>query len=402
MKRRVLALIQILVLGACGTDDRPFTGTVRDSAGIRIVVSRPAQEVPRWTVAPHPRAVIGAAQGERQVLFDHIRGLDRLAKGGIVVADGGSNEIRVFSPDGELQHVFGGSGGGPGEFQLLREIVVLRGDTIIARDGRDGTIAAFTATGDLAWEQQLPVPVAAMALIGAEFDGALLFANISALAPGAPEGIHRPLTHYVAYHRTTATLDTIAALPGYEFYAEQRGESWGAYEIPFARDAIHAVGAEHIYLANNDRFEIQVRDFDGVLTSLWRYPDGERALGPDEVDRLEKAVLRELEPSPPRQDAINNLFHGIPRPPIRPAFSRLVVDYEERLWVGEWRSGFAPYSQDSRRWWIFNSAGQLAAKIELPASLEVVGVGEDSLLAIQIDELGIERIVILEVQETSS
>lgn len=69
----------------------------------------------------------------------------RLSDGRWVVADNGS--IKVFDRDGRFVRAMGKSGDGPGEMRLLRDVCVIRGDTILAVSLGDRRILAFDSSG---------------------------------------------------------------------------------------------------------------------------------------------------------------------------------------------------------------------------------------------------------------
>ena len=76
---------------------------VRDSADIRIVENRRPEVDSRlgWTVAAEPDVTIGTRDGSGAFQLYRVRDATRLADGRIVVANGGSNELLVFSADGD-------------------------------------------------------------------------------------------------------------------------------------------------------------------------------------------------------------------------------------------------------------------------------------------------------------
>lgn len=91
------------VVAACGAGDRADTApVVRDSAGITIVENsapawRPGEG---WRIAAEPEVEIGVLEGEAPYQLYRVRDAVRLPDGRIVIANGGSNELRYFAPDG--------------------------------------------------------------------------------------------------------------------------------------------------------------------------------------------------------------------------------------------------------------------------------------------------------------
>ena len=90
----------VWLAAGCTDRDRQPRVVVRDSAGVEIVVShRRGWDTPMtWRVNAQPTLEIGKVTGEPGYEFDQIAGLVRLDDGRIVVADGGSSEVRFFDP----------------------------------------------------------------------------------------------------------------------------------------------------------------------------------------------------------------------------------------------------------------------------------------------------------------
>ena len=115
----------ILILALCGigcedTGEAARDGShsvVENSVGVTIVKNqRPAPDsrLP-WEFGAEPSPSIGAVDsGEADQLF-RVMDATRLADGRIVIANSGSNELRVFNADGSHAGTWGGRGEGPGE-----------------------------------------------------------------------------------------------------------------------------------------------------------------------------------------------------------------------------------------------------------------------------------------------
>ena len=130
MKIRILAAIATLATAACQQDldrDEPTQGAdlptseVRDSAGILITENARPADGSRlgWRIGPEPTVTIGAVEGEDPYLFQWVRSAFRISDGRIVVANGGTEEIRVFTATGTHLLSWGGRGQGPGDFGSL-------------------------------------------------------------------------------------------------------------------------------------------------------------------------------------------------------------------------------------------------------------------------------------------
>src|SRR5688500_15752559 len=108
----------------------------RDSAGITIVENdRPVGKP--WRVESKP--ILDFGGGEDSLFqFYEIMGVTRLRDGRIAVANMGTNQIRLYSPDARLVGTLGRSGKGPGEFTQLMGLLRIRGDTLLGDNSHVG------------------------------------------------------------------------------------------------------------------------------------------------------------------------------------------------------------------------------------------------------------------------
>ncbi|MBA4157971.1 MAG: hypothetical protein H0X65_10905 [Gemmatimonadetes bacterium] len=73
-----------------------------------------------------------------------------------------------------------------------------------------------------------------------------------------------------------------------------------------------------------------------------------------------------------------------------PAFSGLLVDAGGSVWVRE----YSPFSGDPHVWLVLSPEGETLGRVTLPGNLEVLSVGHDYILARELDEDEVERVVL--------
>ena len=121
-----------------------------DSAGVRVVTTAPNEAV-YARVADEPALLIGDVDGSDAFLFERILSVKRSVEGNVVVAENGSQEVRVFDAGGAHLRTVGGKGEGPGEFQSLRGAwPVDGGGTLPVQDWPQPHMARFDAEGSIA------------------------------------------------------------------------------------------------------------------------------------------------------------------------------------------------------------------------------------------------------------
>ena len=140
---------------ACQEDRQASTGLsseTTDSAGIRIVENPRPPEGSRlpWRIGPEPTVSIGTREGEEAYQLYIVRDAMMLPDGRIIVANGGSGELRIFDALGTHLASWGGEGEGPGEFDNLWQIEPWTGDSIAAWFAPRMGISVFDAEGNYA------------------------------------------------------------------------------------------------------------------------------------------------------------------------------------------------------------------------------------------------------------
>lgn len=119
MRVRVILLCGLFFTSCGETAPTPGDGvTVRDSAGISVVESSapPQSGAGPLQVATATSLTIGEEEGAESLLLHRVRTALRLPDGRIVIANGGSHELRLVDASGMYLRSVGRMGGGPGEF----------------------------------------------------------------------------------------------------------------------------------------------------------------------------------------------------------------------------------------------------------------------------------------------
>ena len=94
------------------------------------------------------------------------------------------------------------------------------------------------------------------------------------------------------------------------------------------------------------------------------------------------------DPAPERLRILDEWFAASPRPDRRPAYDRIVVDDQARLWVREW-SGTGP----SRRWWIFSGAGDLLGSADAPRGATLYSIRCGAVWAVVQDAIDVSYVM---------
>ncbi len=382
------------VLAGCsaGADDRRAAEpTVRDSAGVRLVEnSAPAWgDSAQWRVDPDPRVSIGVAEGDSMLLLSRVMGAARLSDGTIVIADGGSSQLRYFDATGAFRTATGRVGSGPGEFNTgLTGAWRLLGDTIVARD-LSPRLSYFDAEGAYLTHREVMAP-----------DGARHVSIVAQAGNGHYLGMSgRSLGADKAGRVITDSLQIIGALPdgtdGRMFTHVRAQERWGlqvgdrtSYPfLPFSSPSSWAAGSDQFAIGDGRTGTVAAWNTDATLRHVIRWDAGPRPVTAELRSRYREHRL-ENERDPNVRRRIEQFVAEAPVPDSLPVYRNLLVDASGHLWVEEYRN---PWERDPT-WQLFDPDGRWLGRVVTPARLTIFEIGDDYLLGRWLDEDNVEHV----------
>jgi hypothetical protein len=365
-------------------------------------------------VTAEPLAVIGVKDGAAHVLSG-VRGALILPGGEIAVADGATQEIRIFSGAGDHLTTFGGKGGGPGEFRGLSAIRHGPGGGICAWDSTLSRLTCFSATGAVVTSVEPDLSTVQRtfpAFLGVFADGSFILRDWmeTRALRSAPEGERRDSVFYLHFDAQGRLLGRLTAGTGTETYFFNRDGVWSNAEVLFGRKTVNDLDADRLLVATNDSLDLRLYDSSGALRGSVRRAVAPRPVDDGMVARARAVLVQELEASedkrPFRMDAPStarlaraerDFIRRRPYRLTRPAFDEVHLDHAGRSWLGE---SILP-DDSSRTWTILAPDLSPLATLELPADAELLDAGEDRVLLLTRDEWEVEtvRLVHLERRE---
>lgn len=387
-------LLAIALLPSCGGQpggpDVP-AAIVRDSAGL-VIVENPAaagETLLPWRLGEAPLLDVGTLDGPETHQLFQVRSARRLADDRVVVADGGSGELRFFSADGAYLESWGGPGEGPGEFRQIAGLFLWpTGDTLGVWDGRLRRLTLFGPDGSLGRTLAFPeiAGVSSPSLTHVLPDGGLVLRGIRFEFEDSQE-IVRPPIHAVVVEADGTLRDTLGALPGSEAVIRISGQGVNIIRVPFARTSVTEVVGDRVVFTPNDRWELRVHGSDGSLQRLIRVATPTRpVIEADLAAHIEAAVARAPEPARP---GLRATLTDAPSPDSMPAFQRIVGDALGNAWVRSYRPDF---EDGPARWLVFDPEGQLLGAMQIPGNLTIYEIGPDFILGRATDELDVEHV----------
>ena len=378
---RAVMLVTLLCACAPPTDGPPAV-VVRDSAGIAIVESfRPVWgDSAGWLIDPEPLIDLAESGTGDPHNFYGVRSMKRLSGGSLVVANRGSNEIRMFSADGAFVRSAGGNGEGPGEFSNLQQIV-LAGDSIIAQDIRS-RVTLFGPELEHIRTMRLDDYVRGLRHLGG---GTVVVQAVMHF----PElyGLVRYPEALLLYDLEGTRGDSIGSTPGAESYVT---EVLSGTPL-FIRQALVETHKGRIYTGASDHMQVEELDSRGDTVRILRIPDFPLSLTAEQVEaerqaRLDIPLPQGVTSLPPHLvEALENM----PSPETRPAYRSMRVDPTGAIWL----SPFLGFSEEGgpEDWQVLDAAGAWLGSVEVPENFQVMDIGIDEILGVWTDELDVQH-----------
>ena len=409
-----IAAIVILAAAACQQDpDRqepdgdasPPASAVRDSAGILITENARPADGSRlaWRMGSEPTVTIGAVEGEEPYLLHWIRNAFRLSDGRIVVANGGTDEVRVFTATGVHLASWGGKGPGPAEFGSLYRAEPWPGDSIVAWYSGNYGISFFDAGGNLGhsfvlrgdmeqrWMRPSPVTV--------RRDGSIL---------SVLDETDRASKLVEIWDGEGRLRGSLGSRPNHEVITA-RGPGGHTEPVPaaYSRELVTAAWGDLVVASPNKPYEIRAFRADGTLARIVRRDH--LPVTPTEADRLvfveeRKAVYRTGVDATTGARTSEAFLEQTIWPFLEsftlaehfPAYSTVLADGVGHLWVREYD---LPREEDPvPLWTVFDPEGRVLGFVETPAGLDILQIGEDFILGRVRDEFEVEYVQVWPLQ----
>ena len=415
-KPALTASIFALAVAGC-QQDRAVPGTpatqTRDSADIEIVENpRPAHGSRLGWVAPELSLNIGTREGDAPYLFFRVRDAMRLPDGRFVVADGGSNELRVFDASGIHAATWSREGEGPGEFTQLAGVAPWPGDSLLAWNARPPGFTVFDLRGNVG--RTFAPPRADRVTFAAPlgFGGILFFGAGSETGSGS---VNTEFAEYEIRNGDGHHSATLGVFPGRQYYSASMLGTDIVMLLPFSPSIAAASWGRLVVVAPNRGYEIRAFGSDGTLRRIVRRDHTPIHPTPAYREAFFREFLRERGFSPEvassEEEALEQVrqtMGEVPLPETLPAFATVLTDAIDHLWVQEFRildGEFEIPGQEASAgpvWTVFDPDGHVLGFVETPSGLHIYEIGADYLLGHATDEDGVEYVRLWPLERTGA
>lgn len=400
--RIALGAALLLDAPACdGTARATSAVAVTDSAGIEIVtIPAPDTLAGAWTADSVPSLELGHAMGDEATLLHDVVGAARLRDGRVLVANGGSKELRLFAADGTLSATWGGEGEGPGEFRDLSFFALLRDDSVLTFDRSLQRATVFDAHGMVAgvWHTAVPNAPILQDVVGVTAAGQLVMSAFAGEDPVVPGPYTTPQVIGL-FDRGAGRYSVIDTISGSELAQVERDGRLMAVVRPFGRKS-DVVASEDFIFAIDAGADVRVRVYSGrgdLVRLLHIQAPATRVDGRLVEDWIEGFIAQYSTGAPALEAMWRFGFERTAPPAFVPMFRALEVDAGGSI-CGE-RYPLTETAAPVYR--CFAPDGRFERSIALPAGIRRAGnpnleprmeIGSDYVLGVWTDELGVQRV----------
>jgi hypothetical protein len=90
-----------------------------------------------------------------------------------------------------------------------------------------------------------------------------------------------------------------------------------------------------------------------------------------------------------------------PGPDRKPAYSSLLVDDEDNLWVKRYQSSLMAdlVTEDPSRWWVFDDRRRWLGEVTFPPRFDLTSIQQNFAVGIKRDELDVPSVQVLAIRK---
>ena len=360
---------------------------------LAVPLAAAAQGATSWRMADAPIVSIGANEE-----FAGITSGVFLDDGSFVIGDVMNARLSVFNSQGRLEKIIGRSGAGPGEFQNLAWARAYRGDSIATYDRAQRRVTVFSRSGIRARTVSIASPgngwgPEALALLD---DGRILVQATRAIgAETAPPGVHVAAMELWLYSAAGAPLNRVASnLVNMQWV--KLASPRLLMPRPLTVGSLVALRDSSVFISDSADAPIREVSVAGVEVRRFGARSSTRTPGTDHI-----AAYRESQLAAARRSNEANalamqtrILDATPFPDHVPAFRRMFVDRDGRLWVEE----YPEVRSSQQRLRVYAPDGRLLAHVVGPDRGRVLDVRGTYALVAWTDPEGVPYARLLQIQ----
>lgn len=305
-----------------------------------------------------------------------------LSDGRIIVANGGSQELRIFDSTGAWLQTIGRAGAGPGEFSSLGWLHVGVGDTLRTYDWSLLRVSVFSPGGVYQRGVMMGTDGGGGSLrpVGVLANGALVASTQKSVDMHSVAGVRRDTVMLILYDADRRLLDSLGHFPGSEAWISRTERSVSVQNRPFGKELIVIGRGASIYIGTADAPELTVLRPDGSIERVIRWSAPTRSVTPEIIDAYIAATVAEAtQDHEDRRAGLTAMLKTAPYPNEIPAYAAILLANDGSIWVGQ----YLPEGQGERQTFnVFDGSGAPLGSVELPPRFTPSQVTSDRIIGI--------------------
>ncbi len=342
-----------------------------------------------WQLEDTPQLEIGSdGVGDGDLLFG-VRDVRVLPSEELLITEGGSRQVLMYSPEGTRTRTLGRRGNGPGEFQSVSWSRPLGDTAVVVFDPGNLRMTRFATESDeiSTWTITPPQELLWTTVVAPFSDRTLLVSGYRASGE-AEGGRSRPSMRFMEHSWSGEPGQVLVPeAPGAEVYRGELNSTPVQTTPVFSLTTFAAVGSEFLVVGTNEGpFLKVVNRSEGVISRIeWdQDPVPLEDWHLNEVVSARTAVASSADES----EALRQVLEGMPVPDHLPWYDQVVVSDEDEIWVREY-----PEPGSESTWWrVLDVEGGVLGVIEIPVAFELKHVTGGLLAGVWTDELGVETV----------
>ena len=327
------------------------------------------------------------AESDPSLYLGRVTGLAVDSRGRVYVVDVAWDGILILAPNLTFEQEVGRKGEGPGEFQWPATVQVLAGDSLYVFDGSLARATVFEPQAlTVAYTVQLPPVNNPHSLWRIAGQRGYLGVRSPPVIVGQGERDDQNRLDIVFSLGTDGQMgsDSIYSMPSVEDLIVRQGGGVIAGEHPYGSEPfLRLLGDDRLVHANSRFPSVTILNIDGTMRHSFAVPANQTPVSP--------AELRARIESEPVEAFRRALEQGAPY--VWPTLTGLIVDDEQRIWVGTRSESMS----DQRQWTAFTEGGDAVGSVILPATFDLHAARDSRLFGVTDDEMGVPRIYVYRI-----
>ena len=165
--------------------------------------------------------------------------------------------------------------------------------------------------------------------------------------------------------------------------------------VPYSTRPTATVFGNRWYYGSGESWEIEVYSPEGALTHLFRRSEPNRPVTKEMEDEYRERDSRSsADISSTVSAARSRMRASVPIPETMPAYRSFTVSDDGSLWVENY---IYTRASEQPSWAVFHHDGRYLGAVEAPMGARVTHIGDDFVLLIRTDELGVQQVQMYEL-----